>query len=152
MELLTAKYASKIAGALSCYDRIVLTGTLPVLSNASHLTAYLFKSGIRIFDYARFAEPYRDKLKQNAQTLAGKAGIEIEYIRSSGVRKEALIEKKLKERGPHPGWVHILSVMEGCTPYKPWHDKISHKTFLKYDQSKCLTYYFYFIDELLGLC
>ena len=42
--------------------------------------------------------------------------------------------------------------MEGCTPYKPWHDKISHKTFLNYDQSKCLTYYFYFIDELLGLC
>ena len=42
--------------------------------------------------------------------------------------------------------------MEGCTTYKPWHDKITHKTFLKYDQSKCLTYYFYFIDELLGLC
>jgi len=42
--------------------------------------------------------------------------------------------------------------MEGCTTYKPWHDKVNHKTFLKYDHSKCLTYYFYFIDNLLGLC
>jgi len=42
--------------------------------------------------------------------------------------------------------------MEACTSYKPWPDKITHKTFLKYDQGKCLTYYFYFIDELLGLC
>jgi DNA-binding MarR family transcriptional regulator len=42
--------------------------------------------------------------------------------------------------------------MERCTTCRPWHDKATGKTFLKYDQSKCLTYYFYFIDELLGLC
>ncbi len=52
---------------MSCYDRIVLTGTLPVLSNAGHLTAYMYQHGIRIFDYAKFAEPYREQLKANAQ-------------------------------------------------------------------------------------
>jgi len=77
--------------------------------------------------------------------------VEIEYIRSSGVRKEAVIESIIKKRGTHRGLVHIISVMEGCTSYKPWHDKVTHKTFLKYDQGKCLTYYFYFIDDLLGL-
>jgi len=152
MELLTQRYSEKISGTLSCYDRIVITGTLPVLSNAGQLSAYMFQNDIRIFDYAKFAEPYRDRLKENTQSLAAGAGLEIEYIRSSGVRKEAVIEGILKKRGAHPGLVHIISVMEGCTTYKPWHDKASHKTFLKYDQSKCLTYYFYFIDELLGLC
>ena len=152
MELLTQRYKEKISGVIGCYDRIVITGTLPVLSNAGHLTAYMFQNNIRIFDYAKFAEPYRDELKQNAQWIAEAAGLEIEYIRSSGVRKEAVIESILKKRGTDPGLVHIISVMESCTSYKPWHDKVTHKTFLKYDQSKCLTYYFYFIDELLGLC
>jgi hypothetical protein len=41
MELLTERYASKIEGMLSCYDRIVMTGTLPVLSNANQMTSYL---------------------------------------------------------------------------------------------------------------
>ncbi len=152
MELLTQRYSKKIRGILGCYDRIVLTGTLPVLSNAGHMTAYMFQKGVRIFDYPRFAEPYRDKLKANAELIAKEAGIEIEFIRKGNVRKESIIERILQKRGDHPGLVHILSVMEGCTTYKPWHDKMTHKTFLKYDQSKCLTYYFYFIDELLGLC
>jgi hypothetical protein len=42
--------------------------------------------------------------------------------------------------------------METCTSYKPWHDKKTHKTFLKPDSGKCLHYYFYFIDPEFGLC
>ncbi|MEJ7827643.1 MAG: hypothetical protein WKF91_05595 [Segetibacter sp.] len=129
MELLTQRYSEKISGILGCYDRIVITGTLPVLSNASHLSGYMFQHNIRIFDYAKFAEPYRDELKQNAQRIAESAGLEIEYIRSGGVRKEAIIENIIKERGAHPGLVHIISVMKGCTSYKPWHDKTPTKHF-----------------------
>ena len=29
MELLTGRYAENIAGVLSCFDRVVITGTLP---------------------------------------------------------------------------------------------------------------------------
>lgn len=152
MELLTQRYSEKISGTLGCYDRIVITGTLPVLSNAGHLTAYMYQNNIRIFDYVRFAESFRDTLKANAEKLAQDVGVSIEFIRKGNVRKEALIESVLNKRGTHPGLVHILSVMEACTSYKPWHDKVTHKTFLKYDQGKCLTYYFYFIDEMLGLC
>lgn len=48
--------------------------------------------------------------------------------------------------------VHIFSAMESCESYKPWHNKKTHKTYLKPNRSKCLHYYFYFIDEYLGLC
>lgn len=48
--------------------------------------------------------------------------------------------------------VHIFSAMETCTSYKPWHDKNTGKTSLKYDSGKCLHYYFYFIDGEYGLC
>lgn len=36
--------------------------------------------------------------------------------------------------------------------YKPWHDKTTGKTSLRYDSGKCLHYYFYFIDKEYGLC
>jgi hypothetical protein len=42
--------------------------------------------------------------------------------------------------------------MEPCPSYKPWHDKQTHKTFLKNSPGKCLHYYFYFILPELGLC
>jgi hypothetical protein len=48
--------------------------------------------------------------------------------------------------------VHVISAMEACESYKPWHDKGSGKTYLKPNSGKCLHYYFYFIDQALGLC
>ena len=47
-------------------------------------------------------------------------------------------------RGDRPGLVHIISAMEACDTYKPWHDKHTHRTFLRPDTGKCLHYYFYF--------
>ena len=58
----------------------------------------------------------------------------------------------LRQRGDHPGLVCIFSVMEPCSSYEPWHDKKTGKTYLRPDGGKCLHYYFYFIDEELGLC
>ena len=54
-------------------------------------------------------------------------------------------------RGDRPGLVHIISAMEACDTYKPWHDKHTHRTFLRPDTGKCLHYYFYFINAELGL-
>ncbi len=42
--------------------------------------------------------------------------------------------------------------MESCPSYRPWHDKTTHRTFLRPTSGKCLHYYFYFIDEQFGLC
>ena len=57
----------------------------------------------------------------------------------------------LEQRGEHPGPVHILSAMEACDSYRPWHDKGTGKTFVRPDSGKCLHYYFYFLDAAFGL-
>ena len=57
----------------------------------------------------------------------------------------------MARRGAHPGLVHVISAMEACSAYKPWHDKTTHKTYLRPDSGKCLHYYFYFMDRELGL-
>jgi hypothetical protein len=151
MTLLTDHYADKILGVISCYDRVVIQGTLPSFCYAQGMSAFLSFNEIRIFDYPRFAEPLRDELRDNADQIAREKGLEIEFIRKKNFRKEDRIRDILKERGNHPGLVHIFSAMEPCQTYKPWHDKKTHQTFLKPDNGKCLHYYFYFIDEELGL-
>jgi hypothetical protein len=41
--------------------------------------------------------------------------------------------------------------METCDAYRPWHDKATHKTFIRPDSGKCLHDYFYFMDAVFGL-
>jgi len=50
MTLLTDRYAAQIAGVVSCYDRIVITGTLPGVCYAEGMAAYLRAHDIRLFD------------------------------------------------------------------------------------------------------
>jgi hypothetical protein len=151
--LLREKYRDDLYGVLNCYDRVIITGSLQPLCYAKGMTGYLYRQRIRIFDYARFAEPLRDAIRANAQAVAQEHNLEIEFIRKSkSFRKEDRIRQILQSRGDYPGLVHIFSAMEGCRAYYPWHDKQTHKTYLKSRQGKCLHYYFYFIDEELGLC
>lgn len=150
--LFTERHKEEIAGVISCYDRILIQGTLPGLCYAQGMTSYLYARKIRIFDYPRFAQPLRDTLRENAECLAAKNGLEIEFIRrTKSFRKEDKVREVLKQRGDHPGLVWIFSAMEPCASYQPWHDKPSGKTYLRPDDGKCLHYYFYFIDPELGL-
>ncbi len=150
MELLTKKYQDKISGVLSCFDRVIITGTIPQICYSQGMTSYLYSHKIRIFDYPKFAEPFRNEIRSNAEQIAKDNNIEIEFVKKSHIRKEDLVKKVLDKRGYHTGIVHIISAMEACGSYRPWHDKITGKTFLKGNQGKCLHYYFYFIDPYLG--
>jgi hypothetical protein len=153
VELLTERYKDQIAGVLSCYDRIIIQGTVPGWCYASGMTDYFYIHQIRIFDYPKWAEPLRDALRKNMEQVAADNAIEIEFVRSAKkLRKENRVKEILVKRGEQPGVVCILSAMEPCGSYKPWHDKKNHKTYLKPDDGKCLHYYIYLIDEDLGLC
>jgi hypothetical protein len=58
---LTERYRERLAGVLSCYDRIIVTGTLPGACYAKVMMGFLSARQIRVFDYPRFAEPLRDR-------------------------------------------------------------------------------------------
>lgn len=151
--MLTDRYASVIRGVLSCFDRLLIQGTLPDIAYAGAMTGELNKRRIRIFDFTHFAQPLREAIRDNAERLADEHGLSIEFIRRiKAFRKEDRVAEIVAERGSHPGLVHIFSAMERCTSFRPWHDKASGKTFLKPDTGRCLHYYFYFIDPELGLC
>jgi hypothetical protein len=117
------------------------------------MSTTLDSRGIKLFDYAtEFAQPFREAIRARAERVAGEEGIEIEYIKKpKGFRKEDRIREIVAKRGDHPGLVHVFSVMELCSSYRPWHNKQTGMNYLRPDGGKCV-YYFYFIDEVLGLC
>lgn len=149
---LVERHVSHIYGILNCWDRLLLTGTLVDICYPEAMEAQLRKRQMRLFDYTKFVEPQRDLIRANAEQIAEQSGLKIEFVRSANVRKESLVEKVLETRGKHVGVVAILSAMEGCKCYEPWHDKKTGRTFLRMREGKCLHYYFYMIAEGIGLC
>ncbi|MBF0462481.1 MAG: MarR family transcriptional regulator [Magnetococcales bacterium] len=147
------RHADKILGVISCFDRILVTGTFPQICHAQAMASHLTAEDVRLFDYPLWAEPLREMIRTNADKMAAAQGVTIEFIsRSKEQRKEDIIRDVLASRGEQPGLVHILSAMESCPSFRPWHDKATGRTFLKPKDGRCLHYYFYFIDAELGLC
>ncbi len=96
MPTLIERHGDKIRGVLSCFDRVVLTGTLPDLCHAEAMAKYLGARKIRLFDYPRWAEPFREEIRTHAEQLAQAAGLTIEYIRRlKDFRKEERIKALL---------------------------------------------------------
>jgi len=148
--LLQDRYEQLIKGTTSCFDRIIISGTIPVICFAEGMTSYLFSKNVRIFDYPKFAEPFKEALRANAEAIAKANDIEIEFVRNSAARKEDLVAKAVTKNGKTQGLLYVLSAMEACPTYKPWHDKKTGKTYLRGETGKCLHYYFYFNDPELG--
>jgi hypothetical protein len=154
MQLLTERYRDKIRGVLSCFDRVVLNGTIPEICHQDALALYLNIRKIRFVDYTtNWAQPLRDEIRQNAQRLARDNAVEIEYIRRQrDFRKEQRIKEIVAQRGNHPGLVHIFSAMESCPSFRAYYSKRKKRTTFRYTEAKCIHFYFYFIDDELGLC
>ena len=152
MSSLVDRYTPRIAGQLLCLDRVVIMGTLPGACYAQGMTHILYRRGVRIFDYAQFAKPLADRSKPTPSVWPPKRA-------SDRVRQEAqqLSQGGAGTAGSGTAWRTSRSGAylfgTGAVPaYQPWHDKGTGKTFLKPDSGKCLHYYFYFIDPVLGLC
>lgn len=148
--LLTERYQDKTCGMLQCFDRLIFQGVLPQLSYDGGITDYFYSREILIKDFADWAKSLNQAIRDNAERLAVAAGLQIQYLHS-GVDKEKLVSEILRKRGGHNGLVCVLSVVERCSTYKPlWQSRACPR--LRYDEGRCLHYYFYFVDEDLGLC
>lgn len=60
------------------------------------MTSLLNAQHIRPFDYPRFAKPFRDCIRANAERLAESADAKIEYIAKAHIRKEEVVAAVIK--------------------------------------------------------
>jgi hypothetical protein len=149
---LVERYASRIWGVVSCYDRIIIRGQIPGFAYARGMESFLRAHDVRFFDFPKFGMPFRQAIRENAEQLALVHGIEIQFMRNHQTRKEHVVAEIIKQRGEHPGLVAILSALELCQTFEAHYDRKAGRARLRPDRAKCIHYYFYFIDEDLGLC
>ena len=78
--LLPDKYADKIYGTITCYDRMIIQEYISGWSHTEGMTGYLNAHSIRIFDFSNFSQSLTEQVRANAQCIADENGIEIEFI------------------------------------------------------------------------
>ena len=149
-------HKDKIAGVLSCYDRVLINGVAGAhgcsFGYAGGMGCFFNLNHFKTFDFADKFKPVTAAIIANAENIAGSNGIQVEYIRSpKAFRKEDKIREIVEKRGMAEGLVHIFSELEINTTYKPWYNRESGTYCFQSVHTKCLTYYFYFIDKEFGL-
>jgi hypothetical protein len=156
MELLSERYKDKVLGTIGCFDRVIVMGTLPGLCYPQGMTCYLNHHHVRIFDYAKFAQTYRDIIRENAESLAKSIGFKIHYISNHNTKTGDIVKahlSKLKKKGQTvEGLFYIISCKELDSYYKPKYNEKTDECYLERDWAPSLHYYFYFFDKELGLC
>jgi hypothetical protein len=63
------------------------------------MTNYLYSRNIRVFDYAKFAEEFRDTIRKQIDSVSKENKVAVQYLSKSGIHKESLVSAILEERG-----------------------------------------------------
>lgn len=141
------QYSSRITGVLSCFDRILFKGYLP-LGWPAAMEGLLARRGLKIKDFKSFVMTQSDRIKQHAERCAQQAGRPFLYL-NGRVRKEDFARDIARRDGITQGLVCVFRALEPCQTFKmvPGEGRPQ----LISARRKCLCYYFYFLDRELGL-
>lgn len=141
------KHRDKITGTLSCPDRIILKGHLP-LDYPAGMESFLFQQGIRIADFKSFAPCQAERLKDHAKQVAALARRPFRYL-DRPERKDDRARAIAALDGITEGLVCVLSVIEPCRTFKVVPGK--RRPHLESAKRKCLFIYFYYLHPVFGL-
>jgi hypothetical protein len=111
------KFTSLIVAVLSCFDRVIFKGYLP-LTNGQALEGFV--DGVlkmRRCDFMDFAEKQSNFLVDYAKRLATEAGAESRLLQGFH-RKDKLIDDMLRQRPIIDGLIGVLCCMETCPSFK----------------------------------
>jgi hypothetical protein len=147
MNLFVRKHEKKINATLSCFDRMLFRGYLPIQSGWA-MAEFLKQKDIRCTNLKDFLSEKAGRVNDHAKAMARKLARPFQYL-TAPTRKEDLARKMAEKEGIEHGLVCIFSVLEPCRSFS-----FRFKTGFPYVQSarrKCLFLYFYFMDRDFGL-
>ena len=144
-----AKFTSLIVAVLSCFDRALFKGHLPI-SNGPALEGFgdhVLK--IRRCDFMAFAEQQSEALVDGARRAAEEAGVEYRFLKGAH-RKDKLVDAILRQRSDLvEGLVAVFCCMECCPSFKLVYGQGRPRLVSARRQQRVL--YFYSLDPQLGL-
>ena len=141
------KYEDRIHGVLSCFDRMLFRGYLPLMGGWQ-MAQFFNSQNIRYRELKTFLTDNAGRIKEHGVKLAEKAGRPFQYLQQK-VRKEELARTIAGRDGIQEGLVCAFSVLEPCRTFSFRFEK--GKPFVASSRRKCLFLYFYFLDREFGL-
>src|SRR5437667_7814597 len=138
-----SKYADRIHGVLSCFDRMLFRGYLPIRSGWQ-MAQFFNNSNIRYRELKPFLLEHAAQVKQHGVDLAQKEGRRFQYLQEK-VRKEELAGQIAERDHIEDGLICVLSVLEPCRTFSFRTEK--GKPFVASARRKCLFLYYYFMDR-----
>jgi hypothetical protein len=143
------KFASVISWTLSCFDRVIFKGHLPISRVAEFERFVDYGLKIRRIDFLKIAGPqWSERLVEHSKQVAQKQGRRWEYY-PGDIDKDAWAKEQLALAPVLEGLVGVLCVMEACPTYKLAPAKDRPGFVLRNVPQRVL--YYYFIDKELGL-
>ena len=142
------KHASKINGVLSCFDRMLFHGYLPIMSGWA-MAQFLRSENVRCENLKPFLIDNAERVKKHAQDTATVAGRPYIYVASAGMKMERHARELAQSDGIDEGLVCIFAKLEPCKSFSFKYHKKS--PFVKSASRKCLHIYYYFMDREFGL-
>ncbi len=150
MQEFVSRYAEKIIGVLSGFDRLVLRGTLRRLAYPEGLDRFLRYQHVLLKQFGSWAERLTEQVRTASEQVASAAHRPVVYLSSSQVSKEQVAEKILREQPVESGLIAVLSCVEPCMSYELHRNRESQRLELRAVPRKCLHLYHYFLDPQLG--
>jgi len=143
-------YQDQIVGAIKGLDRIRFRGTLRWLATQRGLRTFMNHTGVLLKDFSGWVNGLTARIRGSAEQRAKELGIEVRYLPSGGVDKEALAREIAHARGITQGSICLLSVVEPCTAPMVKGNQATQKLDVVMAPRKCVWLYHYFDDPVLG--
>jgi hypothetical protein len=106
------RYAGRIIGQMSGWDRLRFRGTLRMLAHAAGLSRFLGYKGVLLKDFGRYAQEVSERTREASLEVARAAGREVVYVRDSQASKEDLAREIQRRDGIQEGLICVLTAVE----------------------------------------
>lgn len=146
MQSFISKHRDKIHATLSCFDRLIFKGHLPI-NYSDSMEGFLAQQGILIKDFKKFVPKQAERIKLHAIEVAARQGRPYLYLERF-VRKEKLAREIAKRDRVNEGLICVLAAVEPCQSFKIAYGK--GKPRLRGARRKCLCLYYYYLDPNFG--
>lgn len=146
------QFGSRIKCALGGWDRMRFHASLRPLYSPQWMRTYLLAAKVQLTEFAQHARALSERIAAQALSLAQAAHRPYQYLRSSQINKEELIEQIAQRDRISSGLIAVLSAVEPCLAMtvrgcrdRQWLTPVR-------EQRKCLHLYYYYEHPVVGRC
>ena len=155
MDTYQSIHQDSIIGTLTTFDRMIFKGHLTMFYPNGAFARFLNRQSILLKDFKPYVETVSQKIKHHVEQLAIQSGRPFRYLESAmtaknGQSKEGLAQQIAVEDKVKEGLICVFSTLEPCSTFTVRGNHASHKLEVVRRQSKCLHFYFYYLDAELG--